>query len=257
MLLAAAGAGVWYGRGPLADWQYQQAQRLFQRGEGEKAVRRLTWVARLAPGRDQVAAARLLQAEILELQLNRPQQALLAYLTLVRDDPDSSQAEEALRQAARLYRDRLHDCGNALPLLQRLADAGVADADRIRYRIADCYFRLDNYEQARIEFETLRKLYPQSPLQPETNYRIGVALLLEGKPEQAAGVFEQTAKRWPDDRFALEALWSLAGIYERRDELLRARRLLAGLRGRYPLPELLEKRIRRIDERIRRKKKAI
>lgn len=255
-MLAAVAAG-WFGRAPLAGWQFQQAQRLFHRGEHEDAVHRLGWVVRIAPDKALASAARLLKAEILELQLNRPQQALLAYLTLVRDDPRSPQAEKALRQAARIYRNRLHDYGNALPLLQRLADAGVADADRIRYQIADCYFRLANYEQARIEFETLQKLYPQSPLQPEVSYRIGVALLLEGKPERAAEVFERTAKRWPDDRFALEALWSLAGIYERRDELVRARRLLAGLRGRYPLPELLEKRIGRIDDRIRRKKKAI
>lgn len=247
---------MWLGREPLARWQYSRAQRLFRQHQFTDAIGHLNWVTRLSSG-DLAARARLLTGDILDLELKQPEQAILAYLTLVRDFPRSPLAETSLRRAATVYLDRLDDPAGALPLLQRLADARVAGADTVRYRIADSYFRLRNYEQARIEFETLLRLYPETGRAAEAGYRIGVCLLLENRPAQAEKQLGATAERWPDDPFGMEALFALAGLYERRDELVRARDLLRDLSGRYPEKELLERRLRQVEDRIRRKKKAI
>ncbi|RMF44891.1 MAG: tetratricopeptide repeat protein [Deltaproteobacteria bacterium] len=247
---------VWLGREPLARWQYSRAQRLFRQQQFSDAIGHLNWVTRLSSGKLN-AQARLLTGDILDLELKQPEQAILAYLTLVRDFPRSPLAETALRRAATVYLDRLDDPAGALPLLQRLADARVADADTVRYRIADSYFRLRNYEQARIEFETLLRLYPQTGRAAEAGYRIGICLLLENRTAPAEKQLRDTAGRWPDDPFGLESLFALAGLYERRDELVRARDLLRALRGRYPDKDLLEHRLGQVEDRIRRKKKAI
>ncbi len=219
-------------------------------------MRTLRWVGRLSTS-GLAPKARLLIGDIQDLELDQPQEAVLTYLTLVRDFPRTPQAETALRRAANLYLNRLGDPAQALPLLQRLADAGVADADAVRYQIADSYFTLRNYEQARIEFETLLKLFPDTRYAAEASYRIGVCLVLENRHQQAERQFRMTANRWPEDTFGLEALFALSGLYERRDELLRARKLLRELRDRYPKRDLLERRLKQIEDRMRRKKKAI
>ncbi len=195
--------------------------------------------------------------ETLNLFLKRYPEALLTYLLVVRDYPDTDLAREAQRQAAEIYKYRLQDYGRAVVGYQKLLDRGAPEGDRIQYEIADAYFRLNNFEQARIEFDSLLKDYPDSSLVAEVQYRIAVTLSLEGALDSALEAFGRVVGNWPDSPYALEARFGMAAVLEEKEELSRALQILEALRGRYSNAEALATKIDQVRERIRKKKKAI
>jgi TolA-binding protein len=127
----------------------------------------------------------------------------------------------------------------------------------MQYEVADCYFRLNNFDQARIEFDSLRKKHPQSPLIAEVQYRIAMTYALEGKLPEAAGAYQLVMERWADSPYALEARFGLATVLEEQEELLEALKILESLAGIYPNQGILERKTVQVRERIAKKKKAI
>jgi TolA-binding protein len=194
---------------------------------------------------------------VLNHYLERYHEAILDYLTVEKDYPDTEQARKAQEQVAEIYKNRLRDYGRAIVAYQKLLDAGAPDGDRIQYDVADSYFRLNNFEQARIEFESLLKNYADSPLVAEVQYRIAVAYSLEGKSEEAEEAFRGAVTVWPESPYAVEARFGLATVLEERDELRAALQILEDLKGVYPNAEALAKKTDQVKERINKKKRAV
>lgn len=241
----------------IYTYQFRQAEQLVRQGSYAQAAEQLQSLAAAHPEFVLAPDAILLAGEVLDLHLNQHQDGLLLYLLLIRDYPYGQPSLMAQRRAAVVYKQWLRDYSSALTLLQRLVDADSDDADRMRFEVADCYFQLHNYEQARIELETLLKQHPDSPLLPEVQYRIGISYLLDGELDPAAAAFQEVVARWPEDSFALEAQISMAGVLEQRDELRQALKLLEGVRGQYQNSELLERKIDQVKQRMTKKKRAI
>lgn len=238
-------------------YRFERASDLLVRGDYQEAVIALQELQQDYPEQAGAPRALYLAAETLDLQLQQHQQALLAYLVLARDYPESPESLDAELRAADLYKNQQHDFGQALSLLQKVADSSPPHPDQVQYEIADCYFRLNNFEQARIEFDSLLHNFPDSILAPESEYRIGMTYAFEKDYPQAATLLEQMAKRWPGNRYAIEARFSLAGVLEEQELLRRALSVLKGLEGEYPHPDILQQRIDQVEQRIRKKQKAI
>lgn len=195
-------------------------------------------------------------AEILNhYQLNH-QEALLCYLLLERDYPESPRVLDAQHRAAEIYKYRLEEHILAISTYQKVLDQVTDDADRVQYEVADSYFRLSNYEQARIEFAALLKNYPQSPLLPEVQFRIGMTYALEGQLPEAAGAYRLVTEKWPESTYAAEAKFSLATVLEEQEELQQALEILEGLQD-YSNQDVLEQKIEKVRNRIAKKQKAI
>lgn len=259
LLLAASGTILYY-RQTLDQRlvrEYNEGLRSVDQGAYVEAAELFRQLREDYPRRDIAPKALYQEGEVHYLFLKQFPEALVAYLILLRDHPDSDLAEQAQRKVAEIYKYSLRDYPRAIVAYQKLLDFVVTDGDRIQYEVADSYFRLENFEQARIEFESLLKNYPESPLQAEALYRIGVALSLEGEQDQAEKVFQQITAEWPDSPFVYEARFGLAGIYEERSELQRALDLLLDLQENYPKPEVLQQKIDQVRDRIAQKKKAI
>ncbi len=123
--------------------------------------------------------------------------------------------------------------------------------------MADCYFRLNNFAQARIEFENLLGNYSYSDLLAEAQYRIAMTYTLEGKLPEAGAAYRLVIEGWPDSPYALEASFGLATVLEEQEELREALKILEELAGIYPKQDILKKKTEQVQERIKKKKKAI
>ena len=196
-------------------------------------------------------------AETLDIYLARYRDSLLTYLLLVRDYPESGVAAVAQRQIAELYKFRLDDCGQAIAAYQRVLDLGGDDSDRGQYEVADCYFRLNNFEQARIEFEGLLKRFPESALRAEVQFRIAVTYALEGQLPEAEATYRLVIETWPESPYTVEAKFGLAAVLEEQERLKEALTILEELVGVYPNGEALDRKIEQVRNRIDKKKKAI
>ena len=152
----------------LVSWPaYQQhqlnrPQKLFNQGEKLESLGQTVaaddlyqQVYRNYPQTGVAPTALLQSAKLWQYLLHQDQQALLRYLQLEHDYPDSELVQIAREAIAQIIKYSLHDYSRAIVAYQRLLDGASLKQDRYLYEIADCYFRLDNYIQARIELETL------------------------------------------------------------------------------------------------------
>jgi len=236
---------------------YNQAESLLEDKRYEQAIDAFRRIYEKHPSFSQAPQAIFQAGEILNLYQQNYHEAVLAYLLVEKDYPNTEFSRKAQKQVADIYKNRLRDYPRAIVAFQKLLDSGVEDGDRVQYEVADTYFRLENFEQARIEFESLLKNYPASTLVPEVEYRIAVTWSLEGRMKEAEAAFRRVFERWPESTYAPEARYALAKSLEERDELKEALLVLESLQGTYPNTEAVLKKIEQIRERMKKKKKAI
>ena len=259
VLMALVAGGVWYSLNQeyFAVKKFARAEALLSEEKYADAAKAFHSLAKAHPDHARADEALFFVGELQHLYLKNDKEALLAYLLLDKNYPDSSLAMRAQRRAADIYMDRLEDLPRAVVIYQRLIDQGVAEGDQLQYRIAEAYFKLNNFEQARIEWENLLKLFPESSLAPEATYRIAVSLALQQDFPEAQRSFEKVFNTWPEHPYALEARFGLAAVLEEQEYLKAALEVLEQLRGTYGKPEVLELRIEQVRERIEKKQQAI
>lgn len=256
--LAAAGA-YWYQANlqTRLEERFQEGLVLRQETRYSEAVELFKGLHDEQPSFLRIPEALFQTAEIQDLYLGRYSDALLTYLMLERDYPDAPEVFAARKQVAVLYKYRLNDCGQAIAVYQKVLDDADGNSDQLQYEVADCYFRLNNFAQARIEFESLLKNDPQSELFAEVQYRIAMTYALEGKLPEAAGAYRVVIERWSESSYAVEASFGLATVLEEQEELVEALKILEELKGIYPKEDILTRKTEQVRERIEKKKKAI
>lgn len=184
------------------------------------------------------------------------QLALLNYLQLEHDYPTSPLVLTAREAAAQIIKYTLRDYSRAIEYYHRLLELDGGSPDHYYYEIADCYFRLKNYPQARIEFETLLEKYPDSLLAADASYRRGGLFLLEGRGKEAREAWQRLIDTHPDSHFRFLAELDLAkqleeeGLFE--EALSRYQQLAAEKKT-----ALLSKKIEHLQQRIAKKKGAL
>lgn len=258
-VLLVAAIGFWYyvNLQTRLEETFQNGVALRQAGKYVEAVDLFEKLHDEYPDFERVPQSLFQSAEIQDLYLGRYSDALLTYLLLERDFPEAAEVVQARKQVAVLYKYRLNDCGQAIAVYQKVLDQPDPENDQLQYEVADCYFRLNNFDQARIEFDSLTKSYPQSLLIAEVQYRIAMTYALEGKLPEAAGAYRLVVERWSESPYALEASFGLATVLEEQEELLEALKILESLAGIYPKQDILERKTAQVRERIEKKKKAI
>ncbi len=256
--LAAAGA-YWYQANlqTRLEERFQEGLVLRQETRYSEAVELFKGLHDEQPSFLRIPEALFQTAEIQDLYLGRYSDALLTYLMLERDYPEAPEVFSARKQVAVLYKYRLNDCGQAIAVYQKVLDDADGNSDQLQYEVADCYFRLNNFAQARIEFESLLKNDPQSDLFAEVQYRIAMTYALEGKLPEAAGAYRVVIERWSESSYAVEASFGLATVLEEQEELVEALKILEELKGIYPKEDILTRKTEQVRERIEKKKKAI
>lgn len=253
------GAWLWYQAtlDQRLEKTYQNGLKLKKAGSYSEAVELFFELQSGHPAFSRASEALFQAAQILEVHLSKPSEALLTYLLIERDYPNAPDLERAQKQVATLFKYRLEDCGQAISAYQKVLDNNGTDSDAMQYEVADCYFRLSNFEQARIEFENLQNTFDQSSLIPEVQYRIAVTYALEGKLPEAEAAYRKVMSDWPKDGYAVEAAFGLAKVLEEQEKLIEALKILEDLKGIYPKEDILKKKTEQIRDRISKKKKAV
>jgi TolA-binding protein len=245
------------------DYRFAEPQRLLAQGIKLESLGRTSEALEsyrliVADYPQEVAAPEALyrMARLWHFDLQDPQQALLTYLQLERDYPDHSHLQEAREAAARIVKIDLGDDMLAIGYYQRLLDIEQGSPDQYLYEIADSYFRLQNYPQARIEFENLLSSYPDSPLIPEVLHRKATILILENRAEEAKQDWQRLVDDFPESRYAGRARFNMASLLEERGELELALEAYRSLQD-YAQPLLLEQKIDHLTRRIHNRKEGL
>lgn len=243
--------------------QLSASQRLFAEGVKLESMGQLALaenkyqeVYQRYPHAQEAAESLFRIAKLWQFNHQDVQRALLSYLKIEHDYPDNPLVLPASEEAARIVKYTLRDFSRAIEFYQRLLDLNAGAPDQYYYEIADCYFRLENYSQARIELETLLEKYPQSDLAADVLYRKAGILLLEGLTEEARQDWLEVIDRFPDSKYRIQAEFDLAKVLEEEGFLSEALQLYQKLEGDVE-PSMLEAKIQHLEKRINDKREAI
>ena len=258
LIVVAAGSYWWF-----LENSKSASQRLFvatvkyeSQGEIAAAVAGYKQVKQLYPQSKQAPQALFRLGKLQQYDLHQDQLALLSYLQLEHDYPASELILRANEESAKIVKYGQRDYQHAIELYQRLLDFDSGTHDHYYYEIADCYFRIEKFSQARIELEILLKKYPNSSLIADALYRKGVILMLEGKNAAARKDFQQLIKNYPASRYRQAAELDLAKLLEEEEFLKEALLLYQQLKASNPTL-MVEKKINHLQQRIAEKKEAI
>lgn len=258
LLLVAAGLYPSYQR-----WQQSAPQRLLAKateleslGQISSAEESYLQLAEKYVGSAEAAEALFRRAKLQQYDQHDVRRALLTYLQLEKDYPHSQFLLAAREESAHIVKFALRDYPQAIVFYQRLIDLGQGPLDRYLYELGDCYFRLENYTQARIEFETLIEDYPHSALVADALFRKGGLLVLENRNSEARQIWEQLIELYPESSYRPQTEFNLAKLLEEEDRLVDALEKYRQLTD-FPRPAMLQEKIDHLEKRIAAKKKAI
>lgn len=218
-------------------------------GHVEEALLNYKKVIQSFPEENEASEALFRSARIWQYDRQDPQRALVNYLLIERDYPDSSHQRAAHQAAAQIVKYDLRDDVQAIGYYQQLVENHPEQGDSYQFEIADSYFRLENYPQARVELELLLEQYPKSDLVADVLHRKAMILMIENRLDEAKQDWLRLIELFPHGSYSSQARFNMAKVHEEQGQLEEALELYQQLED-FPRPLLLEKKINHLQQRI-------
>jgi TolA-binding protein len=202
--------------------EFQQAQTAYR-----DALRRL--------GDDDAAPARELRtrglahlADLCYLDLSDTKCASDSYRKLIENYPEAPETFQARAHFAEMLRDRMARPRDAIAQYKALAAyAGKPGLDDFQYQVAQTYFSLRDYAQARAESRALLDRFDGSSHATQARFLIASCYELEAQRPEAVKSYEDLLSRDPDGELAPKARVALAKLLELQGDKERALQLLS------------------------------
>jgi TolA-binding protein len=180
-----------------------------------------------------------------------------AWAMLYRFYPESDEVSLAREAMGELYTQR-GEYRKAVSEYEYLMEHGATqEHDRFQYMVAGEYIKMNDFTQARIEFQEILKNFPGSELLVEVNYGVAMTYYLEGSLTEAVIEFERVAFNFPDEPLALESRLLKASALTELGETAEALILLGRLKDEYSSSEVVKIRIESVEEIIKKGPKAV
>lgn len=198
-------------------------------------------------------ARALVQAgRIDHLYLDQPRRALARFREALKVDPQATFAFEVRREIAGIFYDRLMDYRTAALEYERLVheypeEAGI---DGFQYRVAQSYFLVRDFDQARTEARMLFEKWPEGRYAPEALLLIANSYYLENRFAEAVEAHRRLLELGPDVPIRARSLFELGVCYQDLGDKAKAEEsFLAALKD-HPRPDLVQMQLSALRERI-------
>lgn len=188
-----------------------------------------------------------------ETYLRDFENAVFNYQEFIRLSGDPVSVYEVQKRIAGLYFEHSQDPRKATSAYRKLLtmNPDSLEADLFQFRIAQVFFRLNEFEAARQEFQRLIDGFPKSSLVARARFEIGNSYYMEGKYDVAVEALKQVTRLHPQSEQASEASFLMAQSMEHQERLPAALGVYESLRGRYSSPDILNLRISQLKRRLK------
>jgi tetratricopeptide (TPR) repeat protein len=243
---------------------YEKAMKAYRAEDYEKAAELFEVILEKYSTHELSRKARYELGNIYFYKLKQPHKALKHLQDLYAQSQPGKYSLEALKLIGYIYDKSLNDCLQGVEVYRILIQeyASEINASEYQYAIADCYFKLHDYEQARSEYETLLAQYPNSRYTARTKFQVANSYALREDWEQAIALYEELlTSATLSEQLLIETKLELAFCYEHQDKFEEALHLYVELEDVVPNSavideELLLRKIERVQEAIEESKKG-
>lgn len=205
------------------------------------------------PDRARWQAKALVQAgRIDHLYLDQPRRALARLREALKVDPQAPFAFETRREIAGIFYDRLMDYRTAALEYERLVheypnEKGI---DGFQYRVAQSYFLVRDFDQARTEARMLLEKWSEGRYASEALLLIANSYYLENRFAEAVKAHRKLLDLGPDVPVRARSLFELGMCYQDLGDKAKAEEsFLAALKD-HPRPDLVQMQLSALRERI-------
>ncbi|MDY0096151.1 MAG: tetratricopeptide repeat protein [Candidatus Vecturithrix sp.] len=237
---------------------YEKAMNAYRTEEYEKAAELFEAILQKYPTHDLSRKARYELGNIYFYRLKQPQKALKHLQDLYAQSQPGKFSFEALKLLGYIYENSLNDCLKGVDVYRLLIQDYPSEIapDEYQQAIADCYFKLHEYDQACSEYETLLEAYPESSYIPRAKFQIANSYALREQWENAIALYEELLlSESLSEQLMIEAKLELAFCYEQQERFEDALALYLTLEEAAPHTALIDvdvlmRKIERVEESI-------
>jgi len=231
----------------------ESAERKLASGSPTEGAELLRKVVALNPESKTGVRALYKLGFVLETSLRDFEGAVFNYNEFIRLSQDRVGIYEVLKRVANIYNDQARDPSKGIAAFRKLLDLSPEslEADSFQYHIGQSYYRLNNFDQARIEHQTLISLYPKSQFASRARLEIGNTYYMEGKYDIAEEALKQVIRHHAQSEQALEAQFLIGQCLEHQGKLRQALQEYESVQGRYPSPQVLGMRIADVRKKLK------
>ena len=258
-VLASCGASIEDGMDTANDLLYQkqyvESERLYR-----KLLRRLEDRGSHLSEDEEADRLSVLDrlGKLNALYLHDYDAAIRFYRQLVKYYPKTDQALAAMSTIADLQQYKLGNIPLAIDYYQEIVREfpDAPEAQHARLKIANAYFQLKNYDQARHEAEALIARAPSTPEAAQAQFEIANSLYLQQRYAEAVASYEHLLAAQPERELTALVLFELGNCFQETGELARALAYYYACLLDHPDPLLVQRKIQRVRKRIDKTKPA-
>ena len=222
---------------------YDAAEKSLSEGGYREALEGYGRVIEEFPGSSFAAKSQYRIAGIYDRHLGGTDRALEAYSEVRYMYPDTPEARLASAAMAGIY-SRGGDHRKAVEEYQLLLDGPAPERLAYRRLIAAEYVMMNDFRQARIEYEELAASEGlPAELVPEILYQIASTYYISGQAIEAARRFDEIIRKYPEADIVMEARLGKGNALAEAGRTGEALDILRSLEREYPNKEALKTRI--------------
>jgi tetratricopeptide (TPR) repeat protein len=185
------------------------------------------------------------------LYLKQPRRAIARYREALKADPQAQFAFLACVSIAQIFQDDMGDQRSAALELEKLVQAfpDHKDIEQYHYRIAQCYFLLHDFNQARTEARLLLEKHPKGQIAAQAIQLVANSYYVEGDYAEAAKAHEQLLSMDPTGDMAAHSLFELGMCQQEMGELEKAEKSFLDVLKTHPNPSMIQSQLASLRER--------
>jgi len=221
---------------------YDQAIKLWGEQKYEDSIQNLIALTKAYPEDELVDDSIFWIANIYQLYLHNPAQAIRYYRSLTKGFETSEYYFPSMIGLADAYSSQEKEGQQkAILIYHKLQETKLTQQqfEKIQQQLAQLHIRFGQYEQARVELKKLIIDFPDSPLNAKAYHLIGYSYFLSNQVSLAELTFKETDDRYQQSVASLDSALSLADIYESQDRLSEAIKVYQSILTRLDQKEII------------------
>lgn len=185
------------------------------------------------------------------LYLDQPRRAVARLREALKLTPHGKFSFDARREIALIFHDKLKDYRSAALEFERLVQAfpDRKGIEQYQYRIAQSYFVLREFSQARTEARLLLEKHPASPLWAETMLLVANSFYVEGRFQESADAHRQLLSKHPGEEIESRSLFELGMCYVELGDYNKAEQNLLMALKQHPRPDIVQLQLSSLKDR--------
>jgi tetratricopeptide (TPR) repeat protein len=226
------------------------AEKLLEDKKYDAAIIEFQTIVDREPFSDLGKSCLLKIAQIQHLYLGRAKDAEQSYAQLLKrtkDDALKAEIEEAL---ANIAYENLEEYNVAIQRYQQILarEPGHQNAPKYLYNIGRGFFLSGKLVEAQTAFSTLINKYPLNEYSLKAELEQADILSAQKKYKEAIKGYEKIISK-NNEKLSPLAKFSMAAAYEEMDDLDRAYEILNSIKDSYPMPKVVELKIKKMKRR--------